>query len=247
MSKSTIAVFEKRGEIGIISLSNGKENYLIEPEFVELRDLVEWTFDNTLKGIIITGAGRNFSAGADKKELLKLAENEKNLSDKIAMGKQILDYIENLTIPVVASIQGVCFGGGLEIALACHMRIASPNALFAFPEVNLGLIPGLGGIYRLIQLVDHREVYNMILAGDMINSEYAKNISLVDFITNSKDPINEAYDKLVALTHDRSPDLIRNVVSAINNARKLDPIEALKIETEMFCRLAIKVKDSTQE
>jgi enoyl-CoA hydratase/carnithine racemase len=242
MSSSKITYWEKRGDIGVISLSNGKENYLIEPEFLDLNDLKNWTIDNTLKGIIIKGTGRNFSAGASIDDLISMAKDENKLSDKISAGKEILDYIENLTIPVVASINGVCFGGGLEIALACHMRIASPNALFAFPETNLGLIPGLGGIYRVIQLLGQRDIYDLVLNAEMINTEKAIELGLIDLISESKDSSDEAIKKINNLTHDRSPELIHSVMSAIHNAKKLNRIDALKIETELFCKLAIKVK-----
>lgn len=242
MITSKISNWEKQGDIGIISLSNGKENYLIEPEFVNLVDLKKWTNDDQLKGIIIKGTGRNFSAGASLNELIKLAENERNLSEKISTGKEILNFIETLNIPVIASINGICFGGGLEIALACHIRMASPNALFAFPEANLGLIPGLGGINRLIQLVGHRDIYDMILTADMINTDYAKQIGLIDHISVSKDSFNEAFNKITNLTHDRSHELIHYVMNAIHNAKTLKQSDALKIETELFCRLAIKVR-----
>ncbi|MGE0088081.1 MAG: enoyl-CoA hydratase/isomerase family protein [Bacteroidales bacterium] len=242
MSSSKITNWDKRGNIGIISLSNGKENYLIEPEFLDLKDLKNWTNDNTLKGIVIRGAGRNFSAGASIDDLILMAKNESKLSEKISAGKEILDFIENLNIPVMASINGVCFGGGLEIALACHMRIASPNALFAFPETNLGLIPGLGGIYRIIQLLGQRDIYDLLLNAEMINAEKAYQLGLIDYITGSKDSSEEAIKKISNLIHDRSPELIHSVMNAIHNAKKLDRIEALKIETKLFCKLAIKVK-----
>jgi len=237
MDKSKISFWEKKGDIGIISLYNGKENYLIEPEFIDLADLKKWTNDDQLKGIIIKGSGRNFSAGASLNDLIRIAENEKILSEKIFAGKEILDFIENLKIPVIASINGVCFGGGLEIALACHIRIASPSALFAFPENNIGLIPGLGGIYRLIQLLGHRDIYDLILTADMVNADCAKQIGLIDHISESKDSFTEALNKIMSLTHDRSPELIH-----LHNAKNLNQAEALKIETELFCRLAIKVK-----
>ena len=242
MGKSTIANWEKQGNIGIISLSNGKENYLIEPEFIDINDLKNWTNDNQLKGIIIKGTGRNFSAGASLSDLVSLAQNKTMLSKKISSGKEILDYIENLEIPIIAAINGVCFGGGLEIALACHIRIASKNALFAFPESNLGLIPGLGGIYRIIQLLGQHDMFDLILSSDMVNTENAKQIGLVDYISESKDAFESAITKITNLTHDRSIELIQYVMKAIHNAKKLDRTEALKIETELFCKLAIQVK-----
>ena len=242
MSSSKITNWEKHGDIGIISLSNGKENYLIEPEFLDLNDLKNWTNDNQLKGIIIKGTGRNFSAGASLNDLIEMAKDKQILKEKIDAGKNILNFIENITIPVIAAINGVCFGGGLEIALACHMRIASPNALFAFPESNLGLIPGLGGIYRIIQLVGQKNIFDLILTGDMINTEKAKELGLIDNISENKDCFGFALEKINALTHDRSTELIHYAMEAIHNAKKMNRVDALKIETELFCKLAIQVK-----
>ena len=241
MTKSNISNWEKIGSIGIISISNGKENYLIEPEFLKLKDLKEWTNDTDLKAIIIRGIGRNFSAGASLSDLLLLSENENNLSDKINAGKEVLDFIENLNIPVIASINGVCFGGGLEIALACHMRIASENALFAFPEANLGLIPGLGGIYRMINLLGHHYIYELILNANMINTTDSKKMGLIDYVSDSKNSFEFALEKIKSLTNDRPIELIQSVMRAIHNATKLERSEALKIETELFCKLALKV------
>lgn len=242
MNNSTIAHWERQGDIGILTLSNGKENYLIEPEFANLQKLKSWTNEPTLKGIIIKGAGRNFSAGASINDLFSIAKDETNLKNKISAGKEILDFIESLNIPVIASINGVCFGGGLEIALACHIRIASSNALFAFPESSLGLIPGLGGIYRITHLLRQREIHDLLLTGDMVNAEHAKDIGLIDYISPDKDSFNYSFEKINSLTHDRSAELINYVIAAIHNARKMNQKEALKIETELFCKLAIQVK-----
>ena len=162
MEKSNIVNWDRRGEIGILTISNGKENYLPQPDFVDIEEIKKWTSEDDLKGIIITGLGRNFSAGADIENLNKLSQNEDLLQEKMELGKNVLDFIENLNIPVIAAINGVCFGGGLEIALACHIRIASPKALFAFPEINHGIIPGLGGTYRLSKLIN-KGIYEILL------------------------------------------------------------------------------------
>ena len=247
MTKSNISNWEKIGKNEILTLSNGKENYLIEPEFVKLTDLQKWTDDTELKGVIIRGLGRNFSAGASINDLINLARDNSQLSQKIEAGKQILDFIEDLNIPVVASINGVCFGGGLEIALACHMRIASENALFAFPETNLGLIPGLGGIYRITQLLGNHYVYELVLEADMLNATNAKEIGLIDYISETKDAFELSHFKIKNLTNDRSKEVICSAMQAIRNAETMNRVDALKIETELFCKLALKIKIHQQE
>lgn len=241
MGKQNFANWEREGDIGIISLSNGKENYLDHPDFVDPDQLKHWTEEPGLKGIIIHGLGRNFSAGANMEILKQLTENQSVLSKKISQGKDLLNYIENLEIPVIAAINGVCFGGGLEIALACHMRIATEKALFAFPEINHGLLPGLGGMFRAAHLIRSKS-YEIILNGDMINSEKALKIGLIDTIAVNKDALITAKEKLRGMTEGRSPELIRYAMQAIKNAVILSKEDALQKETEMFCKLAVNLE-----
>jgi len=223
--------WERQGEIGVLSISNGKENYLVSPDFINFNQLKEWTSEDGLKGIIIRGTGRNFSAGADLEQLGKLADE----------GKEILNYIEDLDIPVIAAINGVCFGGGLEIALATHLRVCSGRALFAFPELNHGLIPGLGGSFRLFQLLG-KKVYDIILSADLINSNQAKEYGFINYIADSKDSFDLAKQKLQSMISDRSIDVIKSAMKSIHNAMHASRDEALKTETELFCKLALHVK-----
>ena len=246
MTKSNISSWEKIGNIGVITISNGKENYLIEPEFVNLSDFRKWTNDPELKGLIIRGLGRNFSAGASYNDLIDLAKDANLFTQKIKAGKQILDFIEDLDIPVIAAINGVCFGGGLEIALACHIRIATEKALFAFPETILGLIPGLGGIFRINQLLEKNNIYELILNADMVNALDAKEFGIVDYISESKDALDLALIKIKNLTHDRSKDVINSAMQAIRNSKTMNRDEALKYETELFCKLALNIKNHQQ-
>ncbi|MFO7842329.1 MAG: enoyl-CoA hydratase/isomerase family protein [Bacteroidales bacterium] len=241
MDKYDNVHWKREGDIGIFSLSNGKENYLEVPDFIQIEKLREWAEEPGLKGVIIHGAGRNLSAGANLEKLNELAKNYKLLSERITQGKNLLNFIEHLEIPVIAAINGVCFGGGLEIALACSMRIASKNALFAFPEINHGLIPGLGGAYRSVNLVKNK-AFEIILNGDMLNAEKALKIGLIDDIANDKDAFEYAHRKMLSMTEGRSPELIRFAMKALKNADLLSKEDALREETEMFCKLATNLK-----
>lgn len=241
MDKHNFVQWKREGDIGIFSLSNGKENYLETPDFIQMEKFEEWIEEPGLKGIIIRGVGRNFSAGANLEKLNEQAKNHPLLSERISQGKKLLNVIENLEIPVIASIDGICFGGGLEIALACHMRIASKNALFAFPEINHGLIPGLGGAFRSAKLIKHK-AFEIILNGDMMNAEKALEIGLIDDITNDKDAFLFAMEKMQSMTEGRSPELIHYAMQALKNAGCLSKEEALQKETEMFCKLASNLK-----
>lgn len=242
MQKSNIVTWERENEIGVLSISNGKENYLNVPDFLDINDLKRWTAEEDLKGILITGVGRNFSAGADLNQLKGLVSNSFGLGTSLNKGKEILDYIEDLNIPVVAAINGLCFGGGLEIALASHIRIASGRALFAFPEINHGIIPGLGGTYRLTKILG-KNALEIILSGDMINADKAKELDLIQTVVNEKNSRQFALDYLNRLVADRPVEVIHAAMKAIRNADTMESDQALKAETELFCNLAVNIND----
>lgn len=167
-----------------------------------------------------------------------MAENGKQIEDQIEKGKKLLDYIRDLDIPVTAAISGVCFGGGLEIALACHIRICSSNALFAFPESNHGLMPGLGGIDRLDERVNLKDLLKIILGGDMINAEEALLLKIVDTVVQDEDPLNYTLNFLRKITEGRQITVINYVMQALKNSRRLPVDESIREETRMFCDLA---------
>lgn len=239
-------IWERKDAIGILSLSNGKENYLENPDFVNLKQLKNWTLERGLKGIIVKGLGRNFSAGANIEKLNVLSKNSELLAKKMHDGKTILDFIEDLNIPVIAAINGVCFGGGLEIALACHIRVASERALFAFPETNHGLIPGLSGSYRLTQLIG-KKAFEFILSADMVCAAEAKKLGVIDGISETKDAYDLALEKMNSMIADRPIEVIHAAMKAIRNSRIMPREEALKHETDLFCNLAVNVNFHQKE
>jgi enoyl-CoA hydratase/carnithine racemase len=233
-------LWEVRDSVGILSLDSPPENYLKQPEFVPLSQLKKWIGDAGVNAMVITGTGRHFSAGADREEVMRIASNGDELFRSLTKGKELLDYIENLTVPCIAVIRGVCFGGGLEIALACHMRFCSSNALFAFPETNLGLMPGLGGTIRLPGRLSFKDSLAMILSGDMIDAATAKEMGLVDEIFPDGDLNKSSLDLIRKMISNRPPDVIRTIMQALHNARKLPAGESMKEESRMFCELARK-------
>ncbi|HTX88293.1 MAG TPA: enoyl-CoA hydratase/isomerase family protein [Bacteroidales bacterium] len=240
MEKTGTVQWEVRDSVGILSLAHPPENFLTEPEFVPLEKLQEWVEAGEVRALVITGTGRHFSAGADREEVFRIAEKGEELFKKLMRGKALLDYIENLPIPCFAMIRGVCFGGGLEIALACHIRYCSENALFAFPETNHGLMPGLGGTIRLPGKINFLESLDMILGGDMISADLAREIGLVDEIFPESDLNENTFHLIRKMIENRSAEVIRSVMQALHNARKLPVAEAMKEESRMFCDLARK-------
>ena len=127
---------------------------------------------NKYKGLIITGAGpKAFVAGADISEFVGLSEIQaRSLAED---GLAVFDEIEQLEIPTIAAVNGFALGGGCELAMACHLRIASSNARFGQPEVNLGLIPGYGGTQRLVRYIGRSKAIELLMTGDIIDAQDA--------------------------------------------------------------------------
>ena len=227
-----------KDDIGILSIEGSPHNYLQKPEFIPLDELRAWIGENQLKAMVIAGSGRHFSGGAEPDSVFSMVESKVPMEESMKEGKKLLDYIEQLNIPAVAAINGICFGGGLEVALACHIRICSENALFAFPETNIGLMPGLGGTQRLGTKISFKDSLKMILGGDMINAEEAWQLKVVDIIVKDEDTISYALNYLRKITEGRPLQIINYVMQALKNARQLPSEESMQEETRMFCDLA---------
>jgi len=241
MESQKYIIWEKINSTGILSINLPPENYLKDPEFIKINELNDLITSNKIKGIIIRGMGRHFSAGADIETLKALAKNENSFINEMTKGVQLLDYIENLEIPVIAAINGVCFGGGMEIALACDIRICGENAIFAFPEINRGLIPGLGGLQRLTGFLGKSRAKLFVLGGNVINAETALTYNIVDEVLPSKEVFDYSIELMQRMTKDKDLDVIHAVMRSINNYGKLPFEIAIKEETKLFCQLALKL------
>ena len=230
-----------RDSIGLLTIDNPPRNCLADPDFLEIDDLMRWISDPALKGIIVTGTGRHFSAGADLDALGKLARDHGRLLSGMRRGKEILSCLERAEVPTVAAIEGACFGGGLEIALACHIRVCGETSIFAFPEVNHGLVPGMGGTVRLPALSGLGRAMHMILGGDTIDAERARSMQLVDYIAPSRKVLNFSFELMKKMVDGRTVEVVRSVVRSLNNALVMDIAEAMESETRIFCDLARKL------
>ena len=184
--------------------------------------------------IIITGSGeKSFVAGADIKEFADFGTNEaENLARN---GQQTLfNKIENLGKPVIAAVNGFALGGGLELAMACHIRYASENAKLGLPEVTLGLIPGYGGTQRLPQLVGKGIANELIFSAKMISAERAKEIGLVNEVFSSEELLTKTKE-LASLIARNSPMGISKAIAAVNLAGTQEGFEAeIKSFGELF-------------
>lgn len=170
--------------------------------------------DEKIKAVIITGAGEKaFVAGADISEFIEVPD-EKG-ADLAKKGQQLFFKIENCPKPVVAAVNGFALGGGCELAMACHFRLASDNAKFGQPEVNLGLIPGYGGTQRLTMLVGKGKAMELIMTGNMVDAAEAKLLGLINHVT-TLETLLEKTKEIVKVILSKSPLAVSKAIKAIN-------------------------------
>jgi enoyl-CoA hydratase len=200
-----------------------KMNALNKDVIDELGKAMEEVYSNDdIKSAIITGAGEKaFVAGADITEFLSLGkEGGSSLAQR---GREkVFDKIENCPKPVVAAVNGFSLGGGCELAMACHFRVASTNAKFGQPEVNLGLIPGYGGTQRLTQLVGKGKAMELMMTADMVGADEAKQLGLVNHVVAAEELLPKAKEILQKIQI-KAPFAISQIISSVNEAAKGDP------------------------
>ena len=188
--------------------------------------------DNAIRVIILTGKGEKaFVAGADISEFANFSVKE-GASLSAHGQKSLFDFIEQLQTPVIAAINGYALGGGLELAMACHIRLASNNARLGLPEVSLGLIPGYGGTQRLPQLIGKGRAFEMIMTSGMIDAEKAAEYGLVNHVTAPDDLLAQA-KKMAGKIANNSPTAIRYAIKAINAGFMYDA-DGFKTEVKAF-------------
>lgn len=167
-----------------------------------------------VKAIIITGSGaKGFVAGADISEFVGLSAEQGMAMAK--MGQDVFKSIEECAKPVIAAVNGFALGGGCELAMACHLRVASENAKFGQPEVNLGLIAGYGGTQRLIQLIGKTKAMELHLTGDMIPAEQALQLGLVNYVAPQEQLIPKCVE-LIEKIKSKSPKAVAAAITAMN-------------------------------
>lgn len=210
-----------------------KLNALNATAKAELQDLfTALKSDSSVDVVIITGVGEKaFVAGTDIKELTELnGEAGKEFSSK---GQQVFDSIEGLGKPVIAAVNGYALGGGCELALACHIRIASENARFGQPEVNLGIIPGYGGTQRLARLIGRGRAMEMILTGIQVDAAEALRIGLVNKVVPQAELLPRALAMAQVISSFGQP-AIRMALKAVNATQDLGLGEGQKLEAALF-------------
>ena len=199
----------------------------------ELSALIkEMNSDNDVKAVVITGAEMFFIAGADINEIhtIKNAAQAQELSVR---GQEVFAEIENAPKPYIAAINGMCLGGGLELAMACHIRICGDRAQLGQPEINLGLIPGFGGTQRLSRLTNKAKAIEMILTGDRITAQEAFRIGLVNKVVPNMEIVKHAVG-LAKKIASRSAVAIKFAIDVIGKGYEMTQEKGLKYESEKF-------------
>lgn len=192
-----------------------KLNALNKDVFTDLNKALDEIESNVeIKSVIITGAGpKAFVAGADISEFDALNKEEAMALAK--RGQDTFARIENSPKPIVAAVNGFALGGGCELAMACHFRVASENAKFGQPEVNLGLIPGYGGTQRLVQLIGKGMAMELLMSAHMIDANEAKQLGLVNYVTTA-DTLLEHTKKILDIINSKAPLAIAGCIKAAN-------------------------------
>ena len=191
--------------------------------------------DDSVGGVILTGAGRAFVAGADISEMKDQTPLE--AKRRALRGQEIFRRYETSPKPVIAAVNGFALGGGCELAMACHVRIASEAAKFGQPEVKLGIVPGYGGTQRLARLVGKGRALQLLLTGEMIDAQEALRIGLVNRVVPTGDLITEARAMLTAMLAN-GPLALAHCIEAVNQGLESSLEDGMILEANHFGLLA---------
>ena len=227
-------LIEKQDNIAVVTINRPtKLNALNKATIQELHDgFNALNEDKSVKAIIITGSGEKaFVAGADIAEFANFSISEGQ--QLAAEGQALLfDFVQNLSTPVIAAVNGFALGGGLELAMSCHFRIASTNAKMGLPEVTLGVIPGYGGTQRLAQLIGKGRAMELITTAGMIDAETAKNYGLVNHVV-AQDELLEFAKGIATKISNNATVAIAKAIQALN-ANFEDGTNGYEVEIENF-------------
>lgn len=233
-----LASYEIKDQVAIVTMDNPPLNALDVPTKLAIRDVFIALdgIQDELRAVVLTGAGgKAFAAGADIKAFLEL--NPESAKERLRRSHEIFALVEQFHWPVIAAINGFCFGGGLELALCCDVRYASANSQFGFPEVKLSIFPGNGGTARARYFLGLGRFKELVYSGDAISAAQALEYGLVEKVTPEGE-VMEAALELARKIARRGPLGVAAAKKAINRNRDMALAEALKVETDIWSALS---------
>jgi len=238
MTTTAKAMFTRTVENGVatLALNHPPANTLTLDLLFELEAAFDaLAADSVVKAILVTGTGRFFIAGADIRVLAGIPSSREG-TEMAMRGQAIFNKIEACPKPVIAAINGVCLGGGLELAMCCHVRLAAEGARLGQPEINLGIIPGFGATQRLSRLIGRSKATEMILTGDLISAQEAKALGLLSQVVPPEDLLRQAQG-LARKIASKGQLAVRSALRAIHQGSELGLREGLDLEARLFGKL----------
>ncbi|WHP42747.1 enoyl-CoA hydratase-related protein [Lysinibacillus capsici] len=234
----TFANVSKEGAITIIHLDHPPANTLSSASIENLRLILkELAVDEQTNAIIITGSGRFFAAGADIKEFVSAFGQQEKALQMAETGQALCDEIEAMKKPVIAAINGPALGGGLELALGCHFRIASSNAIVGLPELKLGLLPTFGGTQRLSRITSQAKALELILTSKQLNADEALQLGIIQLVTESEELLPTAKAIAQSFVEGKSMTSVSRTIECIMQGGKDHLQNGLELERIRFAEL----------
>jgi len=229
-------IYEREDQIGLLTLNRADKRNALSAELLnELPQAFErLASEDDLRALILTGAGNAFCAGTDISELSNLTEAE--AVEVSCRGQHLCDQIESFPVPVIAAVNGIAAGGGCELVLACHLRVASRDARFSLPETRLGLIPAYGGTQRLSRDIAVARALEMMVAGSELDAANALQLGFLNRVVKPDELMVEAR-ALANLIAGLAPLAIRACLKAVTEGLKLPFEEGLALERQLFASL----------
>ena len=234
-------IYEQQGEVALLTFNRPQKlnalNYELIDRLMALLNQIE--DDDNIRAVILTGKGRAFSAGGDIPEFTKSIEQgvEIALKQFCRRGQNLTKYLENFPKPIIAAVNGIAFGGGCEITEAVHLAVASEDAIFAKPEINIGIPPTFGGTQRLPRLVGRKRALELLLTGDYFSAARAYEMGLINKVVSPQELLPAAFELAARILRHSSLTTSR-IITAVTRGINSTIDEGLHIEAEQFARMA---------
>ncbi len=224
--------------VAYATINHPPANALNGATFSGLNDCLDYMLgQDEIKAIVITGEGKFFIAGADIKEFHQAFGNAEKGRELAEVGQRVFDRMEHFPKPIIAAINGACLGGGFELALGCHMRIAAEKAMLGLPELKLGLIPGFAGTQRLARIIPKSKALELLLTSQFITGKEAEALGLVNYAVPLEEVLPRAKQLAESIAHEKGMPSITAVLHAVNKGLDMTLEEGQALEAELFGKM----------